>query len=74
MRDLLNPKLVRESGQVELACKRSSFTFMVATAFGVYIAQNYNVPNIKKLAGTGMLMAKHIEETYRKPKKTDRDD
>ncbi|KAK2649078.1 hypothetical protein Ddye_016567 [Dipteronia dyeriana] len=53
---------------------RSSFTFMVATAFGVYIAQNYNVPNIKKLAGTGMLMAKHIEETYRKPKKTDRDD
>ncbi|KAI9174375.1 hypothetical protein LWI28_016408 [Acer negundo] len=54
--------------------RRSSFMFMVATTFGVFIAQNYNVPNIKKLAGTGLLMAKLIKETYRKPKKTDRDD
>ncbi|KAF8379243.1 hypothetical protein HHK36_028675 [Tetracentron sinense] len=50
---------------------RSSFSFMMGTLCGVYIAQNYNVPNIKKLANTGLLMAKHIEETYRKPKKRD---
>ena len=42
---------------------------MVGTVCGVYVAQNYNVPNIKKVADTGMAMLKHIEETYRKPKK-----
>lgn len=41
---------------------------------GVYLAQNYNVPNIKKLTDTGLLMAKHIEENYRKPKKKREDD
>ncbi|XP_010264252.1 PREDICTED: uncharacterized protein LOC104602319 [Nelumbo nucifera] len=53
---------------------RSSFSFMLGTLCGVYVAQNYNVPNIKKLASTGLLIAKHIEETYRKPKKRDDDD
>ncbi|XP_068635994.1 uncharacterized protein [Aristolochia californica] len=47
---------------------RSSFTFLLGTVCGVYVAQNYNVPNIKKLTNTGLLMAKHIEENYRKPK------
>ncbi|KAM6557845.1 hypothetical protein CsatB_004864 [Cannabis sativa] len=51
---------------------KSAFTFMSATVFGIYIAQNYNVPNIKKLSDTALLFAKHIEENYRKPKnKTD---
>lgn len=46
----------------------------MGTACGVYIAQNYNVPNIKKLADTALFMAKHVEEKYRKPKKKGDDD
>lgn len=53
---------------------RSSFSFLLGTACGIYIAQNYNVPNIKKLANTAAFMAKHIEEKYRKPKKRDDDE
>ncbi|XP_074569002.1 uncharacterized protein LOC141825521 [Curcuma longa] len=48
---------------------RGSFCFLVGTGCGMYIAQNYNVPNIKKLIDTYMFVAKHIEETYRKSKK-----
>jgi len=48
---------------------------MVGTVCGVYIAQNYDVPNIKKLATTGLFMAKLVEEKYRKPKsRNDGDD
>lgn len=47
----------------------------MGTGLGIYVAQNYNVPNIKKLTNTGMLIAKHLEENYRKPKnKKDVDD
>ncbi|XP_057952615.1 uncharacterized protein LOC131146831 [Malania oleifera] len=53
---------------------RSSFSFILGTACGVYVAQNYNVPNIKKLANTALFMAKHVEEKYRKPKKRDDND
>ncbi|XP_058106598.1 uncharacterized protein LOC131249871 [Magnolia sinica] len=53
---------------------KSSFSFMAGTLCGIYIAQNYNVPNIKKLASTALFMAKHIEESYRKPKKKGDDD
>ncbi|KAF6157568.1 hypothetical protein GIB67_004506 [Kingdonia uniflora] len=48
---------------------KSGFMLLMGAATGVYIAQNYNVPNIKRLANTGMFMAKHVEENYRKPKK-----
>lgn len=47
---------------------------MVGTAFGVYLAQNYNVPNVQKLCNTGLVIAKHIEENYRKPKNRDSDE
>ncbi|KAI3453512.1 hypothetical protein Pfo_010175 [Paulownia fortunei] len=53
---------------------KSSFSFRVGTAFGVYLAQNYNVPNIRKLFNTGLLIATHIEQNYRKPKKRDDDE
>ena len=50
------------------------FSFLTGTVIGVYVAQNYNVPNIDKLAKTFLLIGKHLEETYRKPKKRDVDD
>ncbi|GFQ04028.1 hypothetical protein PHJA_002546700 [Phtheirospermum japonicum] len=53
---------------------KSSFSFMVGTPIGVYLAQNYNVPNVRKLFNTGLLIANHIEENYRKPKKRDDDE
>lgn len=46
----------------------------MGTAFGIYVAQNYDVPNIHKLYKTGLVIAKHYEENYRKPKKKDDDD
>ncbi|XXG43095.1 hypothetical protein AAC387_Pa01g3208 [Persea americana] len=52
---------------------RSGFSFILGTLTGIYVAQNYNVPNIRKLSNTALLMAKHIEEQYRKPKKKDDD-
>ena len=45
----------------------------MGTVTGVYIAQNYAVPNIKKLVDTALLMAKEKEKEYRKPKKRDDD-
>ncbi|XP_057454071.1 uncharacterized protein LOC130745720 [Lotus japonicus] len=52
---------------------RSCFSLIAGTVFGVYLAQNYQVPNLKKLADTAMLQAKQVEERYRKSKKKGRD-
>lgn len=52
---------------------RSCFSFILGTVSGIYVAQNYDVPNIKKLAHSALFMAKHVEEKYRKPKKGDDD-
>ncbi|XP_059624859.1 uncharacterized protein LOC132268133 [Cornus florida] len=53
---------------------RSGFSFVMGTVCGIYIAQNYNVPNVQRLANTAIFMAKLVEEKYRKPKKTGNDD
>lgn len=58
-------------GFIAMGLFRGSFTLLVGMGCGIYVAQNYNVPNIKKLFNTYVFMAKHIEETYRKPKKDD---
>ncbi|KAK3010762.1 hypothetical protein RJ639_012876 [Escallonia herrerae] len=50
---------------------RNNFIFISGTICGIYIAQNYNVPNIRKLGNTAVFLAKQIEEKYRKPKKPD---
>ncbi|KAI4370356.1 hypothetical protein MLD38_018715 [Melastoma candidum] len=46
---------------------RSSFSFLLGTVCGIYIAQNYSVPNVTSLANSYLYKAKRIEETYRKP-------
>ena len=53
---------------------RSSFSFIVGTIAGVYVVQNYNIPNIWKVIDSGLIMVKQIEESYRKPKKPPSDD
>ncbi|KAK4340847.1 hypothetical protein RND71_039348 [Anisodus tanguticus] len=46
---------------------RSSFSFISGTVCGIYIAQNYNVPNIQKFIENALFKAKDVEEKYRKP-------
>lgn len=53
---------------------RSCFSFMVGTVCGMYISQNYKVPDVQKLASTALFMGRLIEQNYRKPKKPDDDD
>ncbi|XP_038980165.1 uncharacterized protein LOC108511366 isoform X1 [Phoenix dactylifera] len=50
---------------------KNSFSFLLGTGCGIYIAQNYDIPKIKKLAYIWVDRAKQVEETYRKPKKKD---
>ncbi|XP_076898391.1 uncharacterized protein LOC143551937 [Bidens hawaiensis] len=45
----------------------TSFSFLLGAACGIFVAQNYNVPNINTLYKTGVVMAKQYEQNYRKP-------
>ena len=46
---------------------KSTFSLLIGTGCGIYIAQNYNVPNMKKLARALLGQAKELEESYKKP-------
>ncbi|KAM3046842.1 hypothetical protein ACUV84_017776 [Puccinellia chinampoensis] len=48
---------------------RGSFTFMLGMGCGVYAAQNYSIPDVKKLYNTYSVIAQYLERTYRKPEK-----
>ncbi|KAJ4833725.1 hypothetical protein Tsubulata_036333 [Turnera subulata] len=50
------------------------FSFFLGSAFGIFLAQNYNVPDVRELAYTALERAKEIERTYRKTKKQDEND
>ncbi|KAG9441029.1 hypothetical protein H6P81_016883 [Aristolochia fimbriata] len=50
---------------------RMSFSFISGSLFGMYVAQNYSLPNVKTLANAGFKMVKFVEQTYRKPAKKD---
>ncbi|MCI93063.1 hypothetical protein A2U01_0114361, partial [Trifolium medium] len=54
---------------------RRFFAFISGNLVGIYVAQNYEVPNIKKEANNFLFQLKEIEEKYRKHnKKSGNDD
>jgi hypothetical protein len=46
---------------------QSTLSLLIGTGCGIYIAQNYDVPNMKKLMRSLTGRAKELEESYKKP-------
>lgn len=44
----------------------SPFSFAVGIGVGIYIAQNYDVPDIKKVVAKGIKFATNLEKASRK--------
>lgn len=61
--------LLLSPGFVVMGIFKGSFTFILGIGCGVYVAQNYSVPDVKKLYNTYSFMAQYLERTYRKPEK-----
>jgi hypothetical protein len=40
--------------------------FITGGICGIYIAQNYNIPNVKKYIENSVSIAKNVEESFRK--------
>ncbi|PWZ16866.1 hypothetical protein Zm00014a_029311 [Zea mays] len=51
---------------VPMGFLQSTFSLLIGTGCGIYIAQNYDVPNIKKLMRSLVGKAKEVEESYKK--------
>ncbi|KAK8970511.1 hypothetical protein KSP40_PGU020064 [Platanthera guangdongensis] len=52
---------------------RGYFTFLTGITCGIYMAQNYDVPDMRKLALMALAIGRQYEEIYRKPKKKSND-
>lgn len=52
----------------------TAFAFMVGVSAGVYMTQNYDVPNLKKQSFCALHRAKMMEQAYRKQKINTPDD
>lgn len=44
----------------------STFSFSLGVAVGIYVAQNYNIPNVSTLLKKGVKVAGSIERAARK--------
>lgn len=44
----------------------NTFSLAVGIGIGIYIAQNYDLPDIKKLVDRGIRMATNLEKSARK--------
>lgn len=44
----------------------NTFSLVVGVGLGIYIAQNYNIPDIKKLVERGINFATSLEKATRK--------
>lgn len=53
---------------------RNNLGFIVGTAFGIYLAQNYKVPSVKELASNAISKANELEQAYRKRNNKTKDD
>jgi hypothetical protein len=46
---------------------QNTFSLLIGTGAGIYIAQNYDVPNMKKIMWGLLGKAKELEDSYKKP-------
>ncbi|KAK9757826.1 hypothetical protein RND81_01G188600 [Saponaria officinalis] len=49
---------------------KAGLIFAIGAVWGIYIAQNYSVPDVKGRVDEYFSKGKHIEETYRKSNNT----